>query len=192
MLKATDQRIRNLKKDYEPFIHGDKFWTSSWAIMDYLEQQGLPKKARAMEAGCGWGLAGIYCARNHGAKVTGLDADSAVFPYLKLHAEVNDVEIETLCCRFEELKKKDLAKQDVIIGADICFWDEMIDPVFKMVKKAIKAGVQQIIIADPGRPPFDQMSERCVAQFDAEIKEWEIDEPVKASAYLLIIGSLPS
>ena len=191
VLKAADKRIRKLKQDHEPSIHGDKFWTSSWAIMDYLEQQGLPKKTRVMEAGCGWGLAGIYCARNHGAIVTGLDADAAVFPYLKLHAEINDVEIEPICSRFEELKKKALARQDVIIGADICFWDEMIEPLFKMVKKAVKAGVQQIIIADPGRPPFNEMSERCVAQFGAEIKEWEVEEPVKASAYLLLIGSLP-
>jgi RNA polymerase sigma-70 factor (ECF subfamily) len=45
--------------------------------MDYLEHQGLPRETRVMEVGCGWGLAGIYCAREHGARVTGLDADSA-------------------------------------------------------------------------------------------------------------------
>ena len=54
VLKAADKRIRRLKKQYEPFIHGNKFWSSSWAVMDYLEHQGLPKKARVMEVGCGF------------------------------------------------------------------------------------------------------------------------------------------
>jgi len=191
VLKAADKRIRKLKKDHEPAIHGNKFWSSSWAIMDYLEHQGMPPKARVMEVGCGWGLAGIYCAKNHGAKVTGLDADPHVFPYLDLHTEINGVEIETMWSKFEKIKKKDLAKQDILIGADICFWDEMTDPVYKMVKKAVRAGVQQVIIADPGRPPFNEMANRCVVELGAEIKEWEVEDPVKATTFLMIAGSLP-
>lgn len=191
VLKAADKRIRKLKKDHEPAIHGDKFWSSSWVIMDYLEQQGLPPKTRVMEVGCGWGLAGIYCAKNYGAKVTGLDADPHVFPYLDLHAEINGVEIETTWKKFEDIKKKELAKQDILIGADICFWDELTDPVYNMVSKAVQAGVQQVLIADPGRPPFDEMTNRCIAELGAEVKEWEVKDPVKATAFLMIAGSLP-
>ena len=191
VLKAADKRIRQLKKDHEPSIHGNKFWSSSWVVMDYLEHQGLPPKSRVMEVGCGWGLAGIYCARRYRAKVVGLDADEAVFPYLQLHAQLNEVEVETVCRKFEELGELELAAQDVILGADICFWDELIEPLFGMIEKALGAGVQQLLIADPGRPPFNEMSDRCVAAFDAEVKEWEVEAPVNARAYLLIVGSLP-
>jgi predicted nicotinamide N-methyase len=191
VLKAADKRIRKLKKEHEPSIHGNKFWNSSWVIMDYLEHQGLPKKPRVMEVGCGWGLAGIYCAKNHNAKVISLDADPSVFPYLDLHAEINDVKIQTMCRKFEELKKKDMAPQDIVLGADICFWEEMVDPVYTIVRKAIQAGVQQVIIADPGRPPFNEMSNRCVTEFGAEVKEWNVEDPVHASAFLMIAGSLP-
>jgi predicted nicotinamide N-methyase len=191
VLKAADARIRRLRKEHEPSIHGNKFWSSSWVIMDYLEHQGLPDKARVLEVGCGWGLAGIYCARKHGARVTGVDADQAVFPYLELHARINEVEIETRCCGFEELTAGELAGQDVVIGADICFWDEMVDPVYRMVRRSVGAGARQVIIADPGRPPFSLMSERCARELGGEIKEWEVDGQVKASAYLLIVGSLP-
>lgn len=192
VLKASDSRIRNLRAEHEPCIHGDKLWSSSWAIMDYLEHQGLPHSARVLEAGCGWGLAGIYCARRHGARVTGMDADAAVFPYLQLHAQINEVEVETVRCRFEKIRKADLAAYDVMIGADICFWDEMIDPVFTMVRKALTAGVNQVIIADPGRPPFNRMCKRCVAEFGAEVKEWDVESPVQATAYLMIAGGLPA
>jgi predicted nicotinamide N-methyase len=190
VLKAVHPLIRHLKSEHDPSIHGNKFWNSSWAIMDYLEYQGLPLNSRVLEAGCGWGLAGIYCARKYGAKVTGLDADPAVFPYLELHALINEVAIDTWQCKFEEVKKKDLAQHDLLIGADICFWDEMVEPVYKLVKKAVEAGVGQVIVADPGRPPFHQMSERCVEKLGGEIKEWDVEGPVKVSAYLLIVGSL--
>ncbi len=191
LLKAADPRVLAHKKKHEPCIHGDKFWNSSWCVMDFLSHQGLLPKAQVLDIGCGWGLAGIYCAKNHGACVTAMDADAAVFPYLQLHAEINEVEIETWCCKFEKVKRKDLRQTNLIIGADICFWDEMVEPLYKLIKKAIGVGVGQIIIADPGRPPFHSLSEQVIEKLGGELKEWEIDGEVKADAYLLIAGTLP-
>jgi predicted nicotinamide N-methyase len=189
--KSSHSRIRALKKDHEPEIHGDKFWNSSYLIMDFLEKQGLPPNPSVMEIGCGWGAAGIYCAKQHQASVVGVDADPNVFPYLHLSAEMNDVSIRTRGSRFENLKKKHLAPHDLVIGADICFWDELIDPLYAVIRKAVKAGVGQIIIADPGRPPFDEVCARCQKKFDAQVKEWEIDNnDVKAHGWLLVVGSL--
>ena len=179
------------KRSTKPCIHGNKFWNSSWCVMDFLSHQGLPPKARVLDIGCGWGLAGIYCAKNHGANVTGMDADAAVFPYLQLHAEINDVEIETWRCKFENVKKKHLRQTNLIIGADICFWDDMVSPLYKLIKKAIEVEVGQIIIADPGRPPFHSLSEKVIEKLGGELKEWEINGEVKADAYLLIAGTLP-
>ena len=192
ILKASHERIRGLKQDHEPDIHGHKFWTSSWLIMDYLEHQGLPEQSRVMEVGCGWGLASIYCAKNHGASVVGVDADSKVFPYLHVHAELNGVVVSTRKSRFENLKKKHLAEQNILLGADICFWDNMVDPLYKLIKKAVNAGVQQVIVADPGRPPFDDVCAKAEKKLGGEVKEWEVKKPVKAHGWLLIVGSLPS
>jgi len=55
----------------------------------------------------------------------------------------------------------------------------------------MKVGVGQVIIADPGRPPFHRLSEKVIKKFGGEVKEWKIDEEVKAEAFLLIAGSLP-
>ena len=159
--------------------------------MDFLKRQGLPQDSRVIEVGCGWGLASIYCAKKHEARVTGVDMDSAVFPYLKLHAEVNRVRVKTERMKFQDLRKKRLSKFDLMIGADVCFWDELVDPVYKLIRRAVKADVQQVIIADPGRPPFHALSEKVVDKIGGEVKEWELDEEIKAEAYLLIAGSLP-
>ena len=191
VLKAADPQVRKLKQNHAPSIHGNKFWNSSWCAIDFLSHQGLPAKARVLDIGCGWGLAGIYCAKNHRAKVTGMDADKAVFPYLQLHAAINGVAIKTWHRKFEKVKKKDLVGTNLIIGTDICFWDEMVKPLYKLIKKAIEVGVGQIIIADPGRPPFHELSEKVVEQLGGEVKEWEIDAEVTADAYLLIAGTLP-
>jgi 2-polyprenyl-3-methyl-5-hydroxy-6-metoxy-1,4-benzoquinol methylase len=191
ILKNADKRIRQLKKDHEPKIHGNKFWNSSYLLMDYLQAQRLPPKARVMEAGCGWGLAGIFCAKYFDAKVTGVDADAHVFPYLDLHAQINEVKLKTRQARFEELKKKELARFDLILGADVCFWDEMVKPLYKMIDKAIKAEVGQIIIADPGRSPFEELCSLCVENLGGETKSWKIEGAHNASGTLLIIGSLP-
>lgn len=191
VLKAADPRVRAHKKKHEPCIHGNKFWNVSWCVMDFLSHQGLPPKTRVLDIGCGWGLAGIYCAKNHDAKVTAMDADAAVFPYLQLHAEINGVEIDTWHCKFKNVKKKDLRRTNLIIGADICFWDDMVKPLYKLIKKAVEAEVGQVIIADPGRPPFHELSEKVIAKLGGELKEWEINGAVKADAYLLIAGALP-
>jgi len=192
ILKAAHPRMRLLKKNHEPSIHGNKFWSSSYLIMDFLGYQGLPIGTRVLEAGCGWGLAGIYCAKQFGARVTGIDADEEVFPYLSLHAEVNGVEIQTRKARFEELTSADLAGYDVMLAADVCFWDEMVDPLYGLIDQAVQAGVQQVVLADPGRPPFVQVSERCCEKLGGQTKDWSVEEgPVNASGSLMIIGTLP-
>ena len=113
-----------------------------------------------------------------------------MFPYLELHAEINDVSMKTREGTFGQLKKKQLRKYQLVIGGDICFWDDMVKPVFKLVEKSIDAGVGQVIISDPGRPPFHEMSEKVIKRVGGEVKEWSIDDEVKADAYLLVVGSL--
>jgi predicted nicotinamide N-methyase len=187
-LLSQHKAIRSLKRSStEPSIHGNKFWGSSYLIMDYLQQHPLKKGSNVMEVGCGWGLAGIYCAKKFQARVTAIDADDAVFPYLHLHAEYNKVHIDTQKKYFEKITTKQLSHYDVLIGADICFWDELADSVFNLINRAIKAGVKKIIISDPEREPFFTLSERCIDKFYAELEPWSVSKPRQARGSLLII-----
>jgi predicted nicotinamide N-methyase len=196
-LLSRHKDIRRLKKEAEePSIHGNKFWGSSYLIMDYLENNPIKKKSRVLELGCGWGLAGIHCAKHFNAEVTGVDADDAVFPYLHLHAQHNGVNVKTQKTYFEKISTKELANYDVIIGADICFWDELGDVLYNLINRAIKAGVKKIIIADPEREPFFTLAECCIkknnsSQYHAEVESWSVDLPRRASGSLLIIESPP-
>ena len=44
--------------------------------------------------------------------------------------------------------------------------------------------------SDPGRPPFHQVADKVIKKIGGEVKEWSVDEEVKASAYLLVVGTL--
>ena len=111
----------------------------------------------------------------------------AVFPYLHLHAEHNDVSIDTQKQYFENISTQQLANYDVLLGADICFWDELADTLFKLINRAVKAGVKQIILADPERSPFFELAERCIDKHHADLWEWAVDKPRRATGCVLVI-----
>ncbi len=160
-LKKKHKLVKRLRKHAEPIIHGTKVWDSSYLVMDYLETNPLAPASRVIDLGCGWGALSIYCAVRQQAKVTAVDADENVFPYLKVQAALNDVKLKSKCKKFHKISRKTLAKQDVVLGSDICFWDEMVASLYDTIKKSLQAGVQQVIIADPGREPFLNLAKKC-------------------------------
>lgn len=180
--------IRKVKREGNyPSIHGNKLWKSTCLIMDYLKQNPPEYANTVIDVGCGWGASGIWCAKKLGSEVTSMDADPDVFPFLDVAAELNGVETTQLVSRFEKLTTRQLSQFDMLIAADICFWDELVDPVFKMVNRAVKAGVKHILIADPERPTFHEMAERCVERHCAELVEWETRKPIKAKGAIMVI-----
>jgi predicted nicotinamide N-methyase len=186
MLHPGHPEVQRLRCETpQPSLHGQKVWRSSFLLMDYLQQRGLQPGARVLELGCGWGLVGIYCAKTFQADVTGLDADAAVFPYLQLHARLNGVDIRTRQLTFEHANTLDLAVFDVIIGSDICFWDELVNPLYDLVRRSITAGVAQILLADPGRPPFDELCACCKKEGGVEVIDWQVPRPCSASGLIL-------
>ncbi len=155
--------------------------------MDYLHRRGLPQGVRVMELGCGWGLLGIYCAKKFGALVTCVDIDPEVFPFLHLHADVNQVEISTMKRSFDGLRTKHLGEIDVILGADICFWDELAQPIRRLVLRALRAGVRLVLIADPGRPPFEEIGEYFVNKRGGALLDWTAQRPRRSEGRILKI-----
>ena len=190
ILNANHQGIRQLKRaGHQAEIHGHKFWNSSYLTMNYLKKHPLPKRSRVLEIGCGWGVLGLFCAKQFGCKVHGIDADKNVLPYLQLHAKVNGVKMTAEGKTFQQLTVDYLRDYDVILGADICFWDEMAAHLFNLIKRAKRAGVKQILISDPCRPPFSALAEKCEEKLEGvEVVEIFLKRPVAASGELLIIN----
>ena len=189
ILNSSHPRIRKLKREgHDAAIHGNKFWNSSFLIMQHLKRHSPRNGVKVLEIGCGWGLLGIFCAKQFGARVTGIDADAAVGPYLRLHAEINEATMQFQKKTFAQLTAKDLAEFDLILGADICFWDELAMDVYRLIKRAKKLGSATCIVADPCRPPFNAMAERMLEENEsAQLLRRRLSRPVRASGDLLIV-----
>ena len=121
------------------------------------------------------------------SRVLSVDADADVFPYLLANAEANGVDVEPVKSRFERITRKQLREVDLLVAADVCFWDELVDPVYNLVKRAVDAGVKKILIADPERSTFFDMARRCEDKFYAEIIEWRTRRPVEARGSLMVL-----
>jgi len=188
VLLSHHPAIRRLKRESVPSMHGNRVWSSSWLLMDFLTRTGLPRGVRVLEAGCGWGLAGVYCARRHQARVTGVDRDGDVFPFLRVHAEINRVEIAELRRDFTRITTDVLRGFDLLIAADVCFWDELVGPIRNLILRALRAGVRSVLIADPGRSPFDALGEIMVRTKGGEVLEWTTRHPRRIRGRILRVG----
>ena len=189
LLKASHPQVRKLKRQQQGHsAHGNKVWRSSFVLMDYLSTWEIPPGSKVLDVGCGWGLAGVYLAKHYQAEVTGLDIDDSVEPFFKLQAEINQCTIKFEQRSFESLNKHDLAPYHTLMGTDICFWDELTTPLFNLLRRALDAGCQNILIADPGRPPFWALADLCVAKLDGEVVSRTIQQPWKSEKYILRIG----
>jgi predicted nicotinamide N-methyase len=186
-LHTQHRLIRALKRMHAPSVHGHKTWQSSFVLMDYLIHNPPRRGSRVMEIGCGWGPAAVFCAQRFDTKVTGVDMDPDVFPFLEVMAELNDVEIKTLESKFEDLSSRTLGQANLIMGSDICFWDNLVKPVFNLIKRALKGGTKRVVITDPGRPTFYELADLCAKRFDTELSEWYAVEPNRVTGEVLEI-----
>ena len=91
--------------------------------MSYLKSTGPLKNTKFLKLG-GWGLLG-YSVQGIRNKAHGIDVDKHVLPYLQLHAEINGQKCSRKRKNFNQLTVEYLSQFDIILGADICFWDEM-------------------------------------------------------------------
>ena len=190
MPTSAHKSIRRVKRaGHKPVIHGTKLWRSSFLVIDYLHKNPPIDVKTVLDAGCGWGISGIWCAKKLRSTVTSMDADPAVFPYLSAVAELNNVSTTSLVNRFEKLKKAELSTIDMLLAADICFWNKLVKPINKMIDMAIDTGVKQIIMADPKRPTFYDMAEKALHKHGGELINWSLNGKVEANGVLLVIDN---
>ncbi len=111
---------------------------------------------------------------------------------MALHARLNDVQIDTQSTSFFDVYRRLLASQDIVLGADICYHHALISPLLVLVERALDAGADQLVIADPGRTPFPAFAHHCVEHLHGTLWAWETDEPLIAwSGHVLLMGKWP-
>lgn len=160
------QIMAQYKKGQRPKEFGNKVWATSLILLDYLHARKTDlTHLRVLEIGCGWGILGVYLAQEFSCKVTCSDLDEFVLPIVELLAKLNQVEVTTKCSSFADLTIDYLNNFDVIIGAEVCYSEEVGKELIELIARAELAQVKHLYIADPGRPDFNE--------FIAKIKDKE-------------------
>ena len=156
--------------------------------MQYLQQHPIAENSRVLDLGCGWGLLSLFLRMQGNYHITALDADANVEAYLQLHAQLNQVASPTFQqAYFEELTIEDLQQFDVILAADVCFWDELTSVHQELIDLALEAGVGTIIYSDPMRPPFHDLVDYCCEEHFAEAFEVSLKTPYAMQGAIMVI-----
>ncbi|MCY4044345.1 MAG: methyltransferase [Cellvibrionales bacterium] len=189
-LTSSHPEVRRLKRQSEaPAIHGNKVWSSSYAIMQYLNDNPLPKNQSVLDVGCGFGTLSCYFQNKQQSRVLATDADPYVEPFFDLTCEINETSIPFRAMKIEKMTKQFLSDFDVLVGADICFWDEMTELLFKLINRATQVGVKQIYIADPGRQPFWDLADLAADKFYGTVKSIKTGKTKQSEKYILSINN---
>ena len=189
-LQTNHPAVKNIKRQQSGHTaHGNKIWRSNFVLMDYLSTYPPNQNSKILDIGCGWGLTSIYLAKIFEAKVTASDIDPNVEAFLRLHSSINKCDIKFQIKAFQDYSEQDLSHYDAIVSSDICFWDELVEPLIKFINRAKCSGVKNVYIADPGRPPFWALCDQCVGAYDAEIFTRKIYEPLKTEKFILAINN---
>jgi len=130
----------------------------------------------------------MYLAQQFNANVVGIDADASLAAYFALLAELNEVDtVAFQALRLETLTTGHFDGVHTVVGTDICFWDALVEPLFAMISAALDGGVRQILLSDPGRPPFWALAERCDAALNCELLPQHSGAPFNTTKPILII-----
>ena len=77
----------------------------------------------------------------------------------------------------QRVRAADLGNQRYLFGSDVCFWDSLVEPLARLVNRSFKAGVDRIVITDPGRPTFYEFCDLVAKKHDVRLQEWYAIEP---------------
>lgn len=167
--------------------HGDRTWRSSYLAMDWL-LRNPPGPGKAMELGCGWAALAVLCAKRFGMEVVGVDIDPEVAAAADILSRVNGVDLDFMEGSWSQLADDDLRGVDLLMGADICYWESQVDELFGTMRQAMRCGVGTVLIADPGRPSFDRLAGRVRRDgIRCRKLKHSVGRPVPTSGYLLVV-----
>lgn len=173
---------RNFRGRERPTEFGDKVWDMTLRMMTFLEDVAVES---VLEIGCGWGLLGIHLARTSGAKVVCSDADPKLAPIVKKHAALNSVEV-SFCLKGLATLPEEALGAELIVGSEICYGEELRIELCALVDRAAKAGAKRFMIADPGRPDFEDLCRFCREKYPTEVMDIRLEGETKPSWLLSV------
>ena len=173
---SSDPVIKRIKrKNNKPISHGNKVWNSSLTIIDFLSRYNLDNINTAIDIGCGWGVVLAYLQKR-GLDCGGIDIDESMQEYVDVVNAINKTKAEVIYMDYTELPKKAFEQIDLIIGCDICYWENHVDNIVQLIKKS----KGPTLIADPGRDTFWELTDKV----EGNLHVVKLNKPRKVHGYV--------
>jgi predicted nicotinamide N-methyase len=148
---------------HEEFLpYWAELWSSAVALAHDVSIRSLRGK-RTLELGCGLGLPSIAAARA-GGRVLATDWSQEAVRATAANAELNDVEVETLRCAWDEADPL-VARGpwQLVIASDVLYEHRNVDQLLELLPRLVdQRGL--VLLADPGRAPSERFLERAPDQ----------------------------
>lgn len=164
--------------DVDYFPYGLLLWASAVGLAEHLAANpALVRYRRALEIGCGVGLAGIV-ATSLGATVMQTDYLPDAIRLARHNADQNGIAgIEMLQADWRDFPN--LEPFEVVLGSDVLY-ERAMHPVLASLLERIVAPCGRLILSDPLRPQaldFVQAMESggWAVEMESRLAEWEGD-----------------
>ena len=143
-----------------------KIWPASWVLAGYLAEIPVDAQKRFLEIGAGAGLVSIVaCSWGHRVTMTECNADALLFA--RANAHINNcprLPIMELDWRHPRLE----GKFDCIVGSEVFYKKEELQPLLALFKTYLKPG-GQIILAAEMRRMSKEFYKALAAEFDIRV-----------------------
>ena len=153
---SNNKLIQQIKrKNKKPVSHGNKIWNSSLTMIDFLSRYNMQNFNNAIDIGCGWGLVVAYLEKQ-GLDCGGIDIDVNTAPFVDVVNSLNNTHVDVLYMDYKKLPRAAFKEIDLILGCDICYWEDHIENIVNLTKRA----KCPVLIADPGRDTFWELTKK--------------------------------
>jgi predicted nicotinamide N-methyase len=164
-------------------------WPAAIALARFLRSRpGLAGK-RALDLGCGVGLAGI-AAGVHGAVVTFADRDPDALEFARFNAELNGLAAATTV-RLDWMRQAAPGTFDLLLLADVAYEKAHFDPLLRHLRGCLAPG-GEALLADPYRSVAGEFLGAVAREFTTETHAtdaWHDDKRVPVR--VVVISASP-
>jgi predicted nicotinamide N-methyase len=184
-------RERFARDEYMPYWAVP--WPSAMLLADYVLTRHGGQGGRAIELGCGVGLASIAAARA-GWSVTATDWDADALKFAEENARANGVSLAGVSA-LDWRESFEGEPFDLILASDVLYERRNLEPVARWIRSAIAAG-GTALVSDSNRSSAEGFADAAVvAGLAVERLPRELTPPgglvIRGTIYRLDLGPMP-
>lgn len=164
------------------FPYWVKIWDASIVFSEFLQANVLPQDKSVLELGAGLGLCGLVMA-DLGFHVTLTDYKEEILAFQYASSCVNgltNLNFELLDWR----DPKDLGKFDLIIGSELIFHRDLIEPLCNTIKSLTKENSLILLCEDISRLTLKPFLDYASQSFEIGVIRREL--PAKRQSFIII------